>query len=163
MRSPLLVIIIMVLVLACNTGVEERSIEPDTENRQPPNEKGMFSNPVLIQGTSFGVFFQSLHRNGRHEEMLRFTDSEARARFGDDSLTNYYVRWFHMDFELGKITGIDHGDTTILMYSNAKLLGTRVLVRVPVIVENDSCRLLLTKFIRSGFNYSFFNAQPIWK
>lgn len=125
------------------------------ESTQSKHEKKTkpFANPLIIYGSSFGHFFQSFYRLGNYEAMLKFTATQTRIKYGSAQLLNHYKNELKFDFALGGLTNAYHdGDTICIMYSNAKIMATRVLIRLRVIVENDSCKILIPSLSPNPFN-----------
>jgi hypothetical protein len=59
------------------------------------NFKTEGENPALYYGTTFGHYFQILHRLGKYEEMLALTSSQTIEKFGEGRLLDFYQK---MDF-----------------------------------------------------------------
>ena len=103
-----------------------------------------YSNPVLIYGSSFGEYFQVLYKTGKFEDMLAFTSSASIEKFGQDKVLNFYKT---MDFAYDiKLKSINAAETpvgvTTLNYI-AGIMATRSMLRMGVVVENDSCKIVL--------------------
>ena len=119
---------------------------------QPEKHTTPFSNPTLVYGSSFGKFFQSLLILDDFKTMLKFTSIQTRIKYGSAQLVSYYQNKFKFDFELGKLSNLKmKGDTFFLMYSNAQFYATRRLIRIAVIVENDSAKLILPNLNANPF------------
>ena len=102
-----------------------------------------YSNPALIYGTSFGNYLSQLYRQGSYSDMLLFTHSESITTFGKEKILSFYKEmiWGY-DMKLNSISR--QNDTLILNYS-AVINNTRKIGRLPVLIENDTCKLLLTE------------------
>ena len=61
-----------------------------TNNVFSQTPQDSWSNPVLIQGSSFGAFFQELYKQGQYNEMLKFTSKKSIDTYGKDNLIKYY-------------------------------------------------------------------------
>lgn len=110
-----------------------------------------FSNPAIIKGSSFGHYFQSLLRTGQYATMIRFTSKVSRNKFGDKKLLEYYRNEMRFGLELGKMKTITGVDTLVLMYPDAKLQATRRIVKLKVLIEQDTCKLLLERLAPEPF------------
>lgn len=111
-----------------------------------------YSNPALINGSSFGHYFQSIYRLGRYEDMTKFTASGCVYKYGQEQLESYYQNKFKFDFELGKLSNLTRkGDTFFLSYSKAQIDATRRLIRIEVTAENDSAKLILSNLNENPF------------
>lgn len=100
-----------------------------------------YINPVLIYGSSFGNFFQALYKIGKFEDMIKFTSSQSIEKFGQSKVLDFYKK---MDFAYNiklKSKSEDAGVTT-LNYE-AGIMATNNMLRMDVVVENDSCKIVL--------------------
>ena len=137
----------LILILFC--GVFIKCSSPDlVDSASHKSEvfvrRNTYSNPALIDGSSFGHYFQSLCRLGLYSDMLKFTESGTVKKFGRDQLLLYFKTKLKFDYELGKLTNIfNTGDTIMLTYSQSHIDATKRLIRIALLVENDSCKLLL--------------------
>lgn len=145
-------IIIGLLTLITISCSNPTNAEGEPAQAKPEKKINAFSNPALIFGSSFGHFFQCLLRLGNYNDMLKFTATKTRIKFGSAKLLNYYQNDLKFDYELGGLTNTyTTGDTITLVYSNAQIMATRKLIRLKVIIENDSCKLLLSNLNSNPF------------
>lgn len=129
------------VVFGCTSPVV---VQPTSQEGHAFQKANTYSNPALINGSSFGHYFQCLYRLGLFNDMLRFTESGSVQRFGKDQILSFYQSKLKLDYELGKLTNVmRRGDTLELTYSRAKIDATRRVIRLRVIVENDTCKLIL--------------------
>jgi hypothetical protein len=135
----------MIALMSCSNPVQENPIpESSLTNISQQLETKLYSNPTLIWGSSFGNYFQILCRQNRFDEMVKFTSNESRRKYGDKALRGFYENNFRFDFELGKLKSIQKsGDTSLLVYSNAQILGTKRKVVLKTLIQNDSVKLVL--------------------
>lgn len=106
-----------------------------------PNKSSPWNNPVLIEGSSFGNFFQSLYKIGDYDEMIRFTSEKSIKKYSVDSIKRYYQS-VDFGYEMKLKSRVVHQNFTVLNYES-NILGTTKITRLNVVVENDTCRLLL--------------------
>ena len=126
--------------------------EGEIAQAKPEKKTNAFSNPSIIYGNAFGHFFQCLYRLGNFEALLKFTAKQTRLKYGSAELLKYYRDELKFDFELGGLTNAyNAGDTITLIYSNAKIMATRKLIRIHVLVENDSCKMILPNLYANPF------------
>lgn len=119
-------------------------IVPVAQKNEAIEQAKAYTNPALINGSTFGHYFQSLYRLGLYNDMLRFTDSGTVQILGKEQILIYFKTKLKFDYELGRLTNIaSRGDTLELTYSKAQIGATRRVIRIEVIVENDSCKLVL--------------------
>jgi hypothetical protein len=101
-----------------------------------------FSNPVLIYGSSFGNYFQTLYKTGQFDHMMKFTSSESIEKFGRDKILEFYK---NMDFAYSiKLKSKNDNDGVTTLNYEAGIMATRSMVRIDVVLENDTCKILLS-------------------
>jgi hypothetical protein len=111
-------------------------------------ESKPFSNPVLIYGSDFGNYFQSMFERGKYDEMLAFTSSESIELYGEDAILDYYENEMQFGYELGKVKSKNvEGGVTTLNYK-ANIDATKVVIKIDVVIENDSCKIVLPKDLK---------------
>ena len=99
-----------------------------------------FRNPSLIYGTSFGSFFQVIYRQGQFEQMMSFTSLKSIERFGFNRILEFYQNTdFGYTIDLQSIT---KSDSLIMLNYDAIIGATRRVIRFPVIIENDTSKML---------------------
>lgn len=137
------------LIVGCNNPIV---VKPTSQEKHTYERVITYSNPVLINGSSFGHYFQSLYRLGLYNDMLKFTESGTVQRFGKEQIFNFYQSKLKFDFELGKLTNVfRRGDTLELTYSETRIEATRRIIRLLVLIENDTCRLILPSLNANPF------------
>jgi len=146
MKTKLSVLFVSLLVILSSCAEKESSTDYVVENvvETPQivenNELKPFSNPVLIYGTSFGDFFQMLYKQGKFNEMLKFTSSGTISKFGSEEIVDMYKNMaFAYDMRLKSTTGSD----TIFLNYEAGIYATKHMVRIPVVIENDTTKIVL--------------------
>lgn len=149
MKGQLIIILLLLLTVSCKPKPEPEKTSipaaaPQVHLKIDAQSKP-FSNPALICGSSFAQFFSILYRTNRFGEMLRFSASGSIKRFGRGPLREFYRNKCNMDFNIGKLTAIEQvNDTFNLIYSRAMIAGTRRKIVLKVVVESDSCRIVLS-------------------
>ena len=124
------VVLILCLILIVNQTTISQNFEK-------------WDNPVLIQGSSFGSFFQQLYKQGMYNEMLRFTSKKSIGKYGEDSILKYYSSMdFGYKMKLKSRTINSKTNVTTLNYES-DIIGGKHITRINVVVENDTCRILL--------------------
>ncbi len=102
-----------------------------------------FSNPSVFMGSDFGNFFNTLYKQGKFEDMLAFTSSQSINQFGKDVILNFYKNDLKFGYEIGKPhSQTVVGDIITLNY-DANIIATKRVVRFNIVVENDSCKIVL--------------------
>jgi hypothetical protein len=105
------------------------------------------SNPAMMAGSDLGNLMRRLYICGRFEEMLKFTSQESRTHFGDKAITDYYTR-MEFGFPLRLKSKFESEGVIWLTYETS-ITGTIRVVRIPVVVENDTARVRLTNIQNS--------------
>jgi len=117
-----------------------------TTNALAQPKPGSWSNPNLIEGSSFGHIFQGLYKTGKYETLLRLTASDSRRQYGDQVITKYYQQ-MQFAYPLKLISSSHEGASWILNYKTT-ISATVAIIKMKVVLESDTCRLVLPQ----GFN-----------
>lgn len=96
-------------------------------------------NPVLYYGTTFGHYFQILHKLGRYNEMLALTSGQTINRFGSEKLLDFYQ---NMDFSYSLKLKAKDGNTLIY---ETKIFATKKTLKFHYCIENGKCRVVFHK------------------
>ncbi len=120
------------------------------EDENVEEEKLDLSNPSVFMGSDFGNFFKILYAQGKFDEMIKFTSKTSIDKFGKDKVLDFYKNDLKFGYEIGKPHSQTVSGDTITLNYNANIIATKRIVRINVIVENDSCKIVLpnklTKF-----------------
>lgn len=106
------------------------------------NSQKPFSNPALIYGTSFGNYFQSLFRMGKFDEMIKFTSNKSVKKFGKKSILELY-NIMNFGYALKLKSKTENKDKSITLNYETMINATKGILRLSVIVENDSAKVIL--------------------
>jgi len=115
-----------------------------TKDNNSYSENKPFSNPTVFMGSDFGNFFQTMYKLGDFDGMIEFTSSQSINQFGKEAILEFYKNELDFGYDIGK-RPLSHnvsGDIITLNYES-KIMATKKIVRVNVIVENDSCKIVL--------------------
>lgn len=137
-----------------NLSLEESAFYSDYEFSS--DEK--FDNPILIYGSSFGHFFQQLYKQGRWDEMIKYTSQRSIDAYGIDSIKKYYQEIdFGYDMKLKSRLSVNNVST--LNYES--MIGNRkTITRLDIVVENDTCRLLIDNtYFNLGVTWTMVNSM----
>lgn len=100
-----------------------------------------YSNPALIFGTDFGRMFQVYYKQGKFDTMLQFTSRQSLNKFGSSKIKEYYSS---MDFGYNlKLKSINKKENKYTMNYQVEIFATMKILRIVVIVENDSSKIIL--------------------
>jgi len=106
-------------------------------------EMGVFSNPALIMGSTFGHYFQSLYKLGKYDEMLKFTTAESMAAMGGSEVVKKMYSKLKFAYDMRLKSKTISGDTIILNYE-AGIYATKHMIRMPVMIVNDTTKLIVS-------------------
>ena len=102
-----------------------------------------YSNPALIYGTSFPEFFKQLYRLGKFDDMLSFTSSKSIHEFGKEKILQFY-QTMDWGYEI-KLKSINQKKDFYTLNCIATIQNTARTGRMQIVIENDSCKLMLNK------------------
>ncbi len=138
---------LLISALGCKQANTSKSIS--TDDTEQTEIKIDYSNPVLIAGTSFGEYLQTLYKVGQFNEMLKFTSAESIKKYGKAEVLNFYEHKLNWAYKMKLKSKQQVNDTIILNYQTS-IMATSRIIRVKCKIENDSCKLILSKI--SGSN-----------
>lgn len=141
------VIVVSLGILSILFGcVEEpkKTVEPvkqkeSIKSKTFSNDGFDMSNPSVFLGSDFGNFIRSLYGIGDFERMLKFTAAATINRYGKESLLQYYQK-LDMRMEM-KLLNVTDEDSLFVMHYECIDKATKVIRRLPVVVENDTVKL----------------------
>lgn len=143
---------ILLLLCACTSEIQKPIQQGEQNTQTQKTHETPYKNPALIYGSTFGHYFQSLFRNARYSDLLKFTSLESRNKFGEQNLLKYYKEQFCFGYQLGPLSNItSQGDTVILTYAKANIIATKRIIRIRVLIETDSCKLVLSNLKPNPF------------
>jgi hypothetical protein len=120
---------------------------------QAQAEDKPWSNPILIFGSNFGHIFQQLYLTGNYQKMLELTDQSSRELHCDSIILDYYKK-MQFAYPIQLISHTRNGHKYQLIYK-AKINATVVRLRVEIIVENDTARVILPFNLDASKHYYF--------
>ena len=149
------IFIFWILVTACGEPVKvvevKSNLKTETVERQ---KKIKYNDPIFFMGTgtSFGLYFQELFKLGRYSEMLDFTSVQSIKKYGKERLLKYYSEELKFGYTLGKLTSTNKmNDRITLNYANSILFASRRVSRFNIVIEADSCKVLLNTLKSNPF------------
>ena len=153
MKGLFLVLCLLNLFFSCrDTKRVDPLIQDEVENRNEKidqkdkkNDQNYWNNPVLIGGASFGNIINVNYQLGLFDELYRLTNSALKASLSKQGIINKY-RNLPMGFDLDfPINRTDEKGIIWLHYS-VEINATKKIMRMPVVIEEDTCRLMLLLF-----------------
>jgi hypothetical protein len=137
-----MVFILMSLVVLASCGTKESTEVPvKSKTVQVVDAKIDFSDPARMGGSSFGEFFISMIRTQNYNMALKFTSKGSIEKFGSEKILDKY-KDFSFNYKLVQKSVSTSGDTITLKYSTDEYATSKLKTMV-VVVENDSCKLVL--------------------
>lgn len=126
----------------------EDEIEKDNrprEDQQAPIVKVDWSNPVLIGAASFGNIINVNYQLGQFEELYRLTNSTLKSSLTKQEIINKY-RSLPMGFDLSFPMNKTEENSITWLHYRIEINATKKIMRMPVVVEDDTSRLVLLLF-----------------
>lgn len=153
MKGLFLVLCLLNLFFSCRDAKRvDPLIQDEVENRNEKidqkdkkNDQNYWNNPVLIGGASFGNIINVNYQLGLFDELYRLTNSALKASLSKQGIINKYRNLpmgFDLDFPINKT---DENGIIWLHYS-VEINATKKIMRMPVVIEEDTCRLMLLLF-----------------
>ena len=153
MKGLILVLCLLNLFFSCRDAKRvDPLIQDEVENRNEKidqkdkkNDQNYWNNPVLIGGASFGNIINVNYQLGLFDELYRLTNSALKASLSKQGIINKYRNLpmgFDLDFPINKT---DENGIIWLHYS-VEINATKKIMRMPVVIEEDTCRLMLLLF-----------------
>lgn len=143
-------LIIIALVAFTSSCVNKEYKQVDVTNKtviDSITNESKLNNPVLMNGSSFANYFQALYKLGRFEDMLIFTSKELITEYGKERILESYKKMnFAYDIKLKSMQN-NNDSTYTLTYSGIQF-ATNKIIRMQVINENDTVKLLKADFIK---------------
>ena len=103
-----------------------------------------WSNPNLIKGSSFGHLLNTAYRLKNYDLLIRLTDSTSRNQFQEKEIIDHY-RSFGLGFQMRLLSTAKVANGYTMNYE-VKVNATKQILTLPVVVERDTCRVLLNEF-----------------
>jgi fibronectin type 3 domain-containing protein len=144
MKNLIFIITISFLLFSCRdkeVGMNE-NVSTQTETNKELNVfDSSMSNPELFLGSGFGSAFMSFIKTQNFDVALRFTSKESIEEHGVDVIMSKY-KSLKTDYTLVKTSLIKDKNKTTLRYTTNEFATSKYKDFV-VVIENDSCKLLL--------------------
>ena len=134
-----------VILYSCKTGSKgenENKMQIVETLSEKQEYKASFNNPVIMQGSSFGNYFQAMYKVGRFDDMMKFTASSSINEYGSEKIMDVYKK---MDFayEIKLKSKNDNADGTITLNYEKQMMATKGMLRMNVIIEHDTVKLII--------------------
>jgi hypothetical protein len=101
-----------------------------------------YSFPPMVCGSSWGLIFQRLYKNGDFESMLNLTSSESIKKYGKEKIRTFYqVMSFGYEMKLKSWTW---NDAYYILNYAARVNATEIIVRMQL-CKGDTAKIVLTE------------------
>lgn len=146
--------VIIITLFSCSSSVEKDNT-PSTDNQDnSPIENTInvqneiydidWSNPVFINGSSFGNIINTYFKIGDFEMLYKLTDQSSKGKFSKQEIIDRY-KILPLGFVL-KLNNKTIAQKVIWLHYSVKIDATNKVLRIPITIENDTCRIILDKF-----------------
>ena len=152
MKKALIYIVLAIGIVACGTketvkettvSTETKPVSAETKPVLAPEAKIEFSDPARMGGSNFGAFFISMIRTQNFDMALKFTSKGSIEKFGAEKIKEYYqTENFRGCFNLLLVSKTEENGVITLKFT-ANEFATNRFKEMKVVVENDSCKLIL--------------------
>lgn len=145
MKNLIIVLIFFLTLSSCNKNSESQVSKSVFACAKKPVLINLdYSNPARMAGSNFGAFFISMLKTQNYDMALRFTSQPSIKKFGKEAILNKYKIFdFNFKLKLSSISSSQDGSKfTLKFITNEFATGKFKLMNV--ILENDTCKLLLT-------------------
>jgi len=145
MKNLIYILSILILASCGNNEVESISntATVSVKDKVSKEEIKPFSNPAIIYGSDFGNYFKTLYKLGKYSDMISFTSSESIEKFGEEAVIEFYKNNLDFGYEIGRPHSINSDGDYVTLNYEANIMATKTVVRIVVVLENDSCKIVL--------------------
>lgn len=137
MFGRILHLIILLFITSCTTD-EDKAPVLNYGLKEKGNSKpsyALMKDPVLFLGSTFGQFFQMLHKTGDYEQMLTYTCKKTKSNFSRGDLLLFYQQ-MNFSYPL-KLKAYKNG----ILYYRTTIGATQSTLQMHVVIENDTCKI----------------------
>ena len=85
----------------------------------------------------------SFNIEDKYDDMIKFTSRESINEFGEDVIRDFYKNKMKFGYEIGKPHSQNVEGNVITLNYNGNIIATKTVIRINVVVENDSCKIVL--------------------
>ena len=150
MKNLIFIIATSLFLFSCSESKEEAELKAIQQyvgehmNDLPNFEAIMdptMSNPELFLGSGFGPAFMSFIKTQNFEMAVQFTSKESIDKHGREVILDKY-KSLKTNYTLKRVSSSNSGEKTTLRYTTNEFATSKFKDFV-VVVENDSCKILL--------------------
>jgi len=147
------ILFILIILISCNSDDynNKNNIEKKVDRKQEKPDNTIknkiedWSNPVLIKTGSFGNYINAYYKIGNFNDLYKLTDSKSKTRWSKEEIIEKYKNMplgFDLKFPINKT---QENDLIWLQY-RVEINATKKILRMPVVIEKDTSRLVLDLF-----------------
>lgn len=144
MKKLIFIFVVSFMLLSCDKteAVKDEILPAKTEvSKDMVKIDPSMSNPELFLGSGFGSAFMSFIKTQNFDMALQFTSKESIEKHGADVILNKF-KSLKTNYTLTKTSTTKSGNKTTLRYTTNEFATSKYKDFV-VVVENDSCKLVL--------------------
>ena len=145
MKNILIILFAFLALTCCTTDktekvISKKEVAPTSETtEEKPNY--VLNQPAFFMGSDFMHFMQACRKIGDIDRMVQFTHSESIKRYGTNKVKEFY-KHTNITYEM-ELKSIQKEDSVYVMNYVSNKFATKGVVRFNVVVENDTCKLVL--------------------
>jgi len=141
MKSLIFIFATSVLLFSCGQKEVKSVSEPTAKVSEEVSVDPSMSNPELFLGSGVGPAFMSFVKTQNFELALQFTSKVSIDKHSREVILDKY-KSLKTNYTLKKVSTSNNGAETILRYTTNEFATSKFKDFV-VVVENDSCKILL--------------------
>ena len=141
MKNLIFVIATSLFLFSCGQKEVKSVSEPVAKASKEASVDPSMSNPELFLGSGVGPAFMSFVKTQNFEMALQFTAKESIDKHGREVILDKY-KSLKTNYTLKKTSTSKSGNQTTLRYTTNEFATSKFKDFV-VVVENDSCKILL--------------------
>ena len=100
-----------------------------------------FANPAFMSGSDFGTFFLSMLKTQNYDMAIKFVSKESVDTYGKEAIEQA-LKSYQYSYSL-KLSSVDASTSLLKFTTNEFATGKFKTMRY--VVENDTCKVVLTK------------------
>jgi len=131
--------------IVSNSEAKTTLIDNNTVKEINSDSSQKLPNDIYMLGTftTFGNYFQILWKTGKFDDMLKITSSQSIKKFGKEKILEFYKNMYFGYFIKLKSTNNNADNKMTTLNYETKIYATGDMVRINVIVENDTAKIIL--------------------
>lgn len=145
MKKILIFTVLAIGIVACGTKeASKEAVVTPTVKVEVADLGISYNDPAVFVGSDFGNFINTLYKQGKFADMVKWTASGSVDKYGASNVAEFYKNKMKFGYEIGKPTSKTVSGDTITLNYEANIIATKRIIRIPVVIENDSCKLVIS-------------------